>query len=436
MTHRSYTSSPGSAWTRRVAPLAVALALLGATAGCTLSNLQTTTTAGTPTAGVTATYLPSSPRPATAETGLQAETRTATPPTAGAGSATVAPGTVAPTHTVEAVPTGTGTSSAPVNGPLPQEEAIVQVVDRVGPAVVTVINKLDPQLNRGFSGEASGTGVIMDRSGLIVTNNHVVAGTSALQVIFADGRKTDATLVGTDAISDLAVLRVSGAVPAVAVLGDSTDLRPGQAVIAIGSALGDFQNTVTTGIISGLNRKLPGNNGITMENLIQTDAAINHGNSGGPLLNLHGEVIGINTAVVRNTGSGTDVAEGLGFAISVNTVKTITSELVSKGRVARPYLGVDSRPINRAIASYYDLRDESGVLDQGVVVVGVTANSPAEVAGVRAGDVITAINRQALDEANTLANALTHFGITDRITLTVVRAGKTQALPVTLAERP
>ena len=435
MTHRSYTSSPGPAWTRRVAHLAVALALLGTTAGCTLSNLQTTT-AGTPTAGPAVTGTASTAIPATRDAGLQAETRTATPPTAGAGSATVAPGTVAPTHTVGAVPIGTGTSSAPVNGPLPQEEAIVQVVDRVGPAVVTVINKLDPQLNRGFSGEASGTGVIMDRSGLIVTNNHVVAGTSALQVIFADGRKTDATLVGTDAISDLAVLRVSGAVPAVAVLGDSTDLRPGQAVIAIGSALGDFQNTVTTGIISGLNRKLPGNNGITMENLIQTDAAINHGNSGGPLLNLRGEVIGINTAVVRNTGSGTDVAEGLGFAISVNTVKTITSELVSKGRVARPYLGVDSRPINRAIASYYDLRDESGVLDQGVVVVGVTANSPAEVAGVRAGDVITAINRQALDEANTLANALTHFGITDRITLTVVRAGKTQALPVTLAERP
>ena len=436
MTHRSYTPSPGPAWTRRVAHLAIAMALLGTTAGCTLSNLQTTTTAGTPTAGVTATYPPSSPLPATAETGLQAETRTATPPPAVTGSATFAPGTAAPTHTVGAVPTGTGTSSAPVNGPLPQEEAIVQVVDRVGPAVVTVINKLDPQLNRGFSGEASGTGVIMDRSGLIVTNNHVVAGTSALQVIFADGRKTDATLVGTDVISDLAVLRVSGAVPAVAVLGDSTDLRPGQAVIAIGSALGDFQNTVTTGIISGLNRKLPGNNGITMENLIQTDAAINHGNSGGPLLNLHGEVIGINTAVVRSTGSGTDVAEGLGFAISVNTVKTITGELVSKGRVARPYLGVDSRPINRAIASYYDLRDESGVLDQGVVVVGVTANSPADAAGVRAGDVITAINRQALDEANTLANALTHFGITDRITLTVVRAGKTQALPVTLAERP
>ncbi|MDQ2806675.1 MAG: trypsin-like peptidase domain-containing protein [Chloroflexota bacterium] len=433
MIDRSHTPSPGPHWTYRIARVAVVVALLGATAGCTLSNLQSET--GTPTAGVVVTVAPSSPIPPTRDAGLQAETRTVTPPTTATASAAVATGTTAPTHTVVTVP-ATATTGAPVNGPLPQDEAIVQVVERVGPAVVTVINKLDPQLNRGFSGEASGTGVIMDRSGLIVTNNHVVAGTSALQVIFADGRKTDATLVGTDVISDLAVLRVSGAVPAVAVLGDSTDLHPGQAVIAIGSALGDFQNTVTTGIISGLNRKLPGNNGITMENLIQTDAAINHGNSGGPLLNLHGEVIGINTAVVRSTGAGTDVAEGLGFAISVNTVKTITSELVSKGRVARPYLGVDSRPINRAIASYYDLRDENGVLDQGVVVVGVTANSPADTAGVRAGDVITAINGQALDETNTLANALTHFGISDSITLTVVRARQTQQLPVTLAERP
>ncbi len=435
MINRAYTPSPQAHWTQRIAYVAVAVALLGATAGCTLSNLQTE--AGTPTAGVAATVAASSPIPATKETGLQAETGTAALPTATSSIATVATSTAVPTHAVTVVfTTPTTGSSAPVNGPLPQDEAIVQVVERVGPAVVTVINKLDPQLNRGFSGEASGTGVIMDRSGLIVTNNHVVAGTSALQVIFADGRKTDATLVGTDPISDLAVLRVSGAVPAIAVLGDSTNLHPGQAVIAIGSALGDFQNTVTTGIISGLNRKLPGDNGITMENLIQTDAAINHGNSGGPLLNLHGEVIGINTAVVRNTGSGTDVAEGLGFAISVNTVKAITGELVSKGRVARPYLGVDSRPINRAIASYYDLRDENGVLDQGVVVVSVTANSPADTAGVRAGDVITAINSQALDETNTLANALTHFGITERITLTVVRAGKTQQLPVTLAERP
>lgn len=436
---RSDIASPGPSWTQRVAHFAVAVALLGATTGCTLSNLQTEP--GTPTAGRTATASVSSPLPATKETGLQAETRIPTPPTVAAVNTTLPTNTALPTNTVVATRTvDAGSSipgtSAPVNGPLPQDEAIVQVVERVGPAVVTVINKLDPQLNRGFSGEASGTGVIMNSSGLIVTNNHVVAGTSALQVIFADGRKTDATLVGTDAISDLAVLRVSGAVPAVAVLGDSSDLHPGQTVIAIGSALGDFQNTVTTGIISGLNRKLPGNNGITMENLIQTDAAINHGNSGGPLLNLHGEVIGINTAVVRSTGSGSDVAEGLGFAISVNTVKTITNELVSKGRVARPYLGVDSRPINRAIASYYDLRDENGVLDQGVVVVGVTANSPAEVAGVRAGDVITTINGQALDETNTLANALTHFGITERITLTLVRAGKTQQLPITLAERP
>ncbi len=439
MMSRHYAHTGPGHWAERIAGWTLIGLLLPATAGCTLSNLQTA--ALTPTATVAPPMRPSVVPAGTATpfAVLPAQTaaafQPAASPTPGPAGAAFPTDTVGPTRTAgpgAGIPTG----APPVNGPLPAGEAIVQVVERVGPAVVTVINKLDPQLNRGYSGEASGTGVIMDRSGLIVTNNHVVAGTSALQVIFADGRKTDATLVGTDPISDLAVLRVSGTVPAVAVLGDSSNLHPGQGVIAIGSALGDFQNTVTTGIISGLNRKLPGDNGITMENLIQTDAAINHGNSGGPLLNLQGEVIGINTAVVRTTGTGTDVAEGLGFAITVNTVKTITAELASKGRVARPYLGVDSRPINRAIASYYDLRDESGLLDQGVVIVGVTAGSPAEVAGLRVGDVITTINSQALDATNTLANALTHFGITERITLTLVRAGKTQSLAVTLAERP
>jgi 2-alkenal reductase len=193
---------------------------------------------------------------------------------------------------------------------------------------------------------------------------------------------------------------------------------------------------VTTGVISGLNRKLQRDNGIPMEDLIQTDAAINHGNSGGPLLDLQGEVIGINTAVVRASGQG-DVAEGLGFAIPVNTVKTITSQLIAQGRVPRPYLGVNTRLVTPAMASYFGLRDESGkLLDHGVVVVSVTPGSPAETVGLRVGDVILDINGQQIDETNVLANILTHFAVNDKVTLTVVRNSQTIKVPVTLTERP
>ena len=393
--------------------LSLAAALL-AVSGCATSNLRVEPPSPTPapTAPPTATSLPTATPPPT----LTSVPLTATPP---AGT-----------------PTASGATTAPVNGPLNQDEAVVQVVDKVGPAVVTVINQLDPRQNQGFSGQASGSGVIIDAKGYIVTNNHVVAGQSALQVIYADGRKVDATLVGADAISDLAVLRVPAPVPAVATLGDSAALRAGETVIAIGSALGDFRNTVTQGIISGLNRTLPGDNGVQMENLIQTDAAINHGNSGGPLLNLRGEVIGINTAVVRATGAG-DVAEGLGFSIAVNTVKSISAQLVARGKVPRPYLGVQSRPITRSIAAYFDLRDEKGaLLDHGVVVQAVAPGSPGESAGLRAGDVITEINGQRVDETTTLPTLLTHFAVNDRVTLTVYRDAKPLQVPVTLAEGP
>src|SRR5687767_6449850 len=181
-----------------------------------------------------------------------------------------------------------------------EKQAAVQVVERISPAVVTVVNSFQ---NQDLGGEASGSGVIIDPEGRILTNNHVVEGFTegSVHVIFETGETATAEVLGADPISDLAVLKVDVKVPAYASLGDSTRLRVGETVIAIGSALGDFQNTVTVGVISGLNRTLRGP-GINMENMIQTDAAINHGNSGGPLLNLSGEVVGINTAVVRGDG--------------------------------------------------------------------------------------------------------------------------------------
>ncbi|HEX6608038.1 MAG TPA: trypsin-like peptidase domain-containing protein [Chloroflexia bacterium] len=437
-----FTSRPGAAIRRAFVP-ALVLAALIAAPGCTLSNLRPEAGA-TPTAAAVVT--PTAPAQAatptpnaipTATTGAPATPTTGSAfatPTTGSGVTTPTTGTGTPTPSGSSAPATATTGTSPLTGIPSAAEMFERVVDAVGPAVVTVVNKLDPQ--QGFGGEASGSGVVIDAKGYIVTNNHVVANNSALQVIFSDGRTVNATLVGSDDISDLAVLKVDGTVPGVATLGDSSKLRPGQMVVAIGSALGDFQNTVTTGVISGLNRKLQRDNGIPMEDLIQTDAAINHGNSGGPLLDLQGEVIGINTAVVRASGQG-DVAEGLGFSIPVNTVKTITSQLIAKGRVPRPYLGVNTRLVTPAMASYFGLRDESGrLLDHGVVVVSVTPGSPAEAVGLRVGDVVLDINGQQIDETNVLANILTHFAVNDKVTLTVVRNSQTIKVPVTLTERP
>ena len=208
-------------------------------------------------------------------------------------------------------------------------------VHQAGSAVVTVVNTMQVTTRGRFgsqgqsqTAEALGSGVIIDSQGYIVTNQHVVANQQSLQVIFADGTRVVATLVGEDAYTDIAVLKVNAKVPAVALLGDSDKLELGQPVVAIGTALGDFANTVTVGIVSGLHRQLD-DASTTIQDLVQTDAAINHGNSGGPLLDLSGNVIGINTAVVRNDGTMGSVAEGLGFAIPSNTVKSVVERLTN-----------------------------------------------------------------------------------------------------------
>jgi 2-alkenal reductase len=324
-----------------------------------------------------------------------------------------------------------------------EQQAAVQVVERASPAVVTVVNKLDAAQS-GFEGEARGSGVIVDTDGHIITNNHVVEGAQegGLKVIFANGKDSvQAVLVGTDSVTDLAVLKVDGPVPATAPLGRSEDLKVGETVIAIGSALGDFRNTVTVGVVSGLHRILTSESGVNMTEMIQTDAAINHGNSGGPLLNLSGQVVGINTAVVRGssnttTGQG-DVAEGLGFAIPVDTVRTISAELIQNGRVPRPYLGVETRAISPQVASYYDLRDENGnLLDKGVIVRSVFADSAAQKAGLRQADVIVSIGDKVIDEENPLVNVLMNFHPGDTVDIHILRNGAARTLKATLGERP
>ncbi|HEX9074588.1 MAG TPA: trypsin-like peptidase domain-containing protein, partial [Anaerolineae bacterium] len=215
---------------------------------------------------------------------------------------------------------------ANTNLTLKEDSAVIDAVRKAKPAVVTVINQM--QSRRGFFGggsgpTASGSGVIVDPRGYIATNNHVIDGEASLQVIYSDGTKADATIVGADPIADIALLKVEGKIPATVEFGDSNALEPGQVAIAIGSPLGDFRGTVTVGIVSALNRRVGRQSG-----LIQTDAAINNGNSGGPLLNALGQVIGINTLVVRSTSEG-NVAEGLGFAIPSNQVRQIVAQLIA-----------------------------------------------------------------------------------------------------------
>jgi len=321
----------------------------------------------------------------------------------------------------------------PIYLTLTEDSAMIEAIAKVKPAVVTVINILPARPT--FFGieepQASGSGVIISEKGYIVTNNHVVEEAQRLDVIYADGSKEEATLVGADRYSDLAVIKVEGPLPTVAELGDSSTLQPGEPVAAIGSPLGDFKGTVTVGVISALDRRLDTGQGYLMEDLIQTDAAINPGNSGGPLINALGQVIGINTAIVGRSAYAGTVAEGLGFAIPSNTVKFVAQQLVEKGYVERPYLGIEYVTITPRLASAYDLP-----ADHGVYVRRVASGSPAAAAGLREGDIITAIDDQTIDEDNPLTNVLWRFHVGDEVRLTILRQGEELSLDVTLTQHP
>ena len=332
--------------------------------------------------------------------------------------------------TVEALPANSSSNTLEVNT-TDVETAVTKAVQSVGPSVVTVVATIPGQNTFfGYSGDSTstGSGVFISAQGYVLTNNHVIEGASQYQVVYADGTQHDATLVGTDQYSDLAVLQVKDSIPAVATLGNSDALNPGETVIAIGSPLGDFKNTVTVGVISATGRSIDTGQGYSIDGLIQTDAAINQGNSGGPLVNLAGEVIAINSLIVRNSGTGT-VAEGLGFAIPINTARVVSEQLIQKGHVSRPYLGITYQPITPRVAAIYRLP-----VQYGVYITDVSTGSPASQAGLRVGDIITGIDTTNLDETHAYINTLFQYAAGDTVTLTVNRNGSSIQVKVTLGE--
>ncbi|MCL4424349.1 MAG: trypsin-like peptidase domain-containing protein [Firmicutes bacterium] len=310
---------------------------------------------------------------------------------------------------------------------------VVYVAEKVGPSVVRIVNrsKATDFWGRSFSQTSSGSGVIYRPDGYIVTNNHVVEGSRDLTVTLADGRNLPAKLVGTDPTTDLAVIKVEASNLPAAEFGDSDKLKLGELAVAIGNPMGkEFQNTVTAGVISGLNRSL------TLDGrefrLIQTDAAINPGNSGGPLVNAAGQVIGINTIKITAPespfGSQAPV-EGMGFAIPINTARPIINALMEKGRVVRPWLGVQ-------IVEKQDAAQQGINIDQGILIWQVVPGSPAAMAGVRDRDVLLKFNGQAINSFADLRQAMEKAKVGDQVALTLQRNQRQVNVTVTLGETP
>ena len=309
---------------------------------------------------------------------------------------------------------------------------ITEVVEKVEPSVVKVVGVIPGQ--QTFFGmsddqQVSGSGFIITGDGYIITNNHVVESVNQINVILSDGTMIPAEIINTDVFADLAILKAEGQMPGVATLGDSDILKPGESVIAIGSPLGDFRNSVTVGVISATGRTLDTGNGYEMENLIQTDAAINSGNSGGPLVNLAGEVVGINNLVVRGDGMGSAIAEGLGFAIPSNTAKLITEQIIQKGYFARPYMGVQIQHINPSIAQRYNLS-----VEWGAYVVRIGNNSPASKVGITTGDIILRIGNITLDKDTQFVNALFSYQPGDVVEVEFLRGDDHVTVQVQLTE--
>ena len=307
-------------------------------------------------------------------------------------------------------------------------QAVISVVEKVSPAVVNIDVQQqvrrrtnNPRPSQEVSG--NGSGFIFTRDGYILTNSHVVHNATKIEVALSDGRRFPAEMIGEDPDTDLAVIRINAPNLVAARLGNSQSLRAGQLAIAIGNPYG-FQYTVTTGVVSALGRSFRSRSGRLIDNVIQTDAALNPGNSGGPLVASHGEVIGVNTAVILS-------AQGICFAIPINTAKMIVGSLIKEGKYRRSYIGVGGQNVDlpRRLTRFHDLSVESGVL-----VISIENDSPAQKAGLVVGDVIVEMNNQPIANIDDLHKVLTDKQVGVRSPLTMIRQTEKLVLDIVPAE--
>jgi len=319
-----------------------------------------------------------------------------------------------------------------------ESSAIIDSVKKVSPAVVSVVSKSQVQNIFGdvYTQQGGGTGFIITSDGLILTNKHVVSDANATYtVILADGKNYDAKVQSLDPLDDIAVVKIDARNLPVVELGNSDQLTVGQWVVAVGNALGKYQNTVTVGVISAKERKVEasdpsGGDTESLQGLLQTDAAVNPGNSGGPLVNLVGQVVGINTAVASN-------AQGISFAIPINLAKKAIDSIKKTGKIIRPYLGIRYLPITPDLAKANNLKYDYGVLvirGNGIGQVAVVSGSPADKAGIAENDIILGINGERIDENNSLSSLIQKYNVGDTVTLKIFHKDEEKDAKVTLQE--
>lgn len=316
-----------------------------------------------------------------------------------------------------------------------EEEDIASVASRVAPSVVSIVTKAEAASFYGVqTQEGAGTGIIVSSDGYVLTNKHVVQDSQSVSVVTSDGvTHADVKVVGTDPLNDVAFLKINGVSNLKpAELGDSSSIRIGQKVVAIGNSLGQYQNTVTSGIISGTGRPVSAQSSggavETLTDLLQTDAAINPGNSGGPLTNLAGQVIGINTAIAED-------AQGIGFSIPINATKGSLKSVLATGKVERAYVGVNYLSITPDVADKFKLPVRTGayVFAEGGRSA-VVSGSPADKAGVKDKDIITKVNDIEVGDKGSVASLVGEYAPGDKVQLTILRDGKTMTVTVTLAK--
>ncbi len=317
-----------------------------------------------------------------------------------------------------------------------ESSATIDVASTVSPAVVkvSVTGRTDTGNLGVIPPTGVGSGVIFDSKGWILTNHHVVEGGEKFDVELKDGRVLEGSVYGIDTLTDLAIIKVDATGLPTAAIGESDALKVGQLVIAIGSPLGTYSNSVTSGIVSAKGRAITTDNGEQLSNLIQTDAAINPGNSGGPLLDAGGNVIGINTAIAQNSN-------GIGFAIPIDIARPIMAQAVAGEPLSRPYMGIRFVSITRQVADEEKLPVSIGALVRGInpdgtSVSGVEPGKPADLGGVEDRDIIVSINDKVIDEEHPLDATLAQFSPGDTVDVKVLRGGDTLTLQVTLGTRP